>query len=197
MKLIGLTGGIASGKSTVGAMLTERGYPVVCADVIAREVVAPGSAGLEAIVEAFGEGVLLEDGSLNRPALGAIIFKDASARERLNAIVHPLVQGGMAMRLMALGQEGHDLIFADIPLLYEARNPKDFDAVVVVWVDGETQLKRLMARDGSDEDAASARIKSQMSLDEKRGRGDHIIDNRGAISDTKAQVDALITALLS
>lgn len=195
MKIYGLTGGIASGKSTVSRSLRNAGIPVIDADLLAREVVAPGSEGLEGIRARFGDAVILPDGSLDREALGRIIFSDPEARQALNAIIHPLVQMRSAQEVMRYANEGHSMVFMDIPLLYEARDPAHFAAVVVVYVDPETQVQRLMARNGYGREEALSRINSQLSLDEKRKRADYVIDNRGTPEETEAQLAMLIARL--
>lgn len=192
---IGLTGGIASGKSTVTQLLREAGLPVIDSDLLAREAVAPGSALLPRLAESFGASMLKADGTLDREALGRTVFSDPEARARLNALIHPEVQRLSALQVRALQEEGHRLIVLDVPLLYEVRDPADFDAVVVVYVDRETQLRRLMQRNGLSEADARARIQSQGSLEEKRDRADFVIDNRGTPEETRAQVRAVLAQL--
>lgn len=195
MKVHGLTGGIGSGKSTVAGMIHAAGVPLLDADRFAREVVEPGTPALAEIVATFGPEMLEADGRLARKRLGALVFGDEERRRRLNAIVHPRVQAAMGEALLALGQAGQPLAFMDIPLLYESRNPADFDSIVVVWVDGATQLRRLMARDGAGEADARARIASQLSLDEKARRADWVVDNSGELDFTRRQVDWLLARL--
>ncbi len=195
MTILGLTGGIASGKSTVSTMLGALGACVIDADLVAREVVAPGSPGLAEIREHFGDGVLAADGSLDRKALGAIVFADAEKRAALNAIVHPRVFATMLSRVTDALAEKVPLIVLDVPLLFESARKYPVDATAVVYVDPATQLARLMARDGSDEAAARARIEAQMALEEKRKRADHVIDNTGDLEHTRTQVEALVARL--
>jgi dephospho-CoA kinase len=181
MKLIGLTGGIASGKSTAGRLLAARGVPVVDADVLAREAVVPGSPGLAAIVARFGGGILQADGALDRKALGAIVFADADARRDLNAIVHPEVARLAADKLAALRESGAPAAVYEVPLLFESGLEPMFDAILVVACSDETQLHRLMQRDGLDEAAARQRLAAQMPLADKRARATRVIENEGGV----------------
>ena len=194
MRVVGLTGGIGSGKSTVAAFFKQQGAEVVDADQIAREVVEPGRPALEAIIKAFGRDVLQSNGRLDRARLAAIVFKDVAARERLEAITHPPIQQRLLEEVEARRARS-GLLVLDIPLLYERPRIEAVDAVVVVWVDAATQLERLLARGGLDEEAARARIAAQMPLDEKKARADHVIDNSGSREATRRQVDALVNLL--
>lgn len=194
MRVVGLTGGIGSGKSTVAAFFKQQGAEVVDADQIAREVVEPGRPALEAIIKAFGRDVLQSNGRLDRARLAAIVFKDVAARERLEAITHPPIRQRLLEEVEAR-RARPGLLVLDIPLLYERPRIEAVDAVVVVWVDAATQLERLLARGGLDEEAARARIAAQMPLDEKKARADHVIDNSGSREATRRQVDALVNLL--
>lgn len=194
MRVVGLTGGIGSGKSTVAAFFKQQGAEVVDADQIAREVVEPGRPALEAIIKAFGRDVLQSNGRLDRARLAAIVFKDVAARERLEAITHPPIRQRLLEEVEARRARS-GLLVLDIPLLYERPRIEAVDAVVVVWVDAATQLERLLARGGLDEKAARARIAAQMPLDEKKARADHVIDNSGSREATRRQVDALVNLL--
>lgn len=194
MRVVGLTGGIGSGKSTVAAFFKQQGAEVVDADQIAREVVEPGRPALEAIIKAFGRDVLQSNGRLDRARLAAIVFKDVAARERLEAITHPPIRQRLLEEVEAR-RARPGLLVLDIPLLYERPRIEAVDAVVVVWVDAATQLERLLARGGLDEEAARARIAVQMPLDEKKARADHVIDNSGSREATRRQVDALVNLL--
>lgn len=190
--IVGLTGGIASGKSTVTKILRELGAYVVDADVWARTVVSPGSDGLKKIVETFGGEVLHKDGSLNRPALGGIVFHDDEARHKLNAITHPRVRDGMKEETeQFFAEHPNEPIVWDVPLLFEGDTKNLVDTTVLVYVDADTQLRRLMERDGLSERDALARIRSQMSLDEKRQLARYVIDNRGGIDQTREQVEQI------
>jgi dephospho-CoA kinase len=182
MKLLGLTGGIASGKSTAGRMLARAGVPVVDADVLAREAVAPGSAGLAAIVERFGVAVLDDAGQLDRKKLGAVVFVDEDARRALNAIVHPEVARLAAERFETLRATGeHSWCVYEVPLLFENGLDAAMDATILVAVPDEVQLRRVMDRDGLDEAAARARVRAQMPQAEKRRRATFVVDNDGTL----------------
>jgi len=193
--LIGLTGGIASGKTAVARRLAEHGAIHIDADQLAREVVEPGTDGLAAIARRFGDGVLREDGSLDRAALGAIIFSDDQARLDLNAITHPAV-GRLGKRLMAeaAAANPHAIVVYDVPLLIEARTQPDyyrFDLVVVVEADAETRVARMVTLRGMDEDDARRRVSSQSTDAERRAIADVIIDSNGTLDETLRQTDEL------
>jgi len=193
---IGLTGGIASGKSLVAAVLRDLGAGIIDADVIAREVLEPGGPAYAGVVDAFGPGILLPGGAIDRKALAALIFEDPGARERLNALTHPYIRRRMdadAARLAASGR--YDVIVLDIPLLFETHGTRDLDGVMVVYADDATRLKRLMARDGLPEDDARRRIAAQMPLADKAARADWLIDNSGTEDDTRRQVERAWLAL--
>ena len=191
-KIIGLTGGIASGKSTVSNWLISQGYPVVDADIAARRVVEPGMPALREITEAFGRDILLEDGTLDRKKLGAIIFSDEEKRQTLNAIVHPAVREWMRQETERAFSEGASVVIMDIPLLFESKLTHMVEETVLVYVSMETQLKRLMDRDGYSEADALARIHAQMPIDDKRKLADYIIDNNGPVSETIEQVKEIM-----
>lgn len=193
--VIGLTGGIACGKSTVSAMFAEHGAIIVDADRIARLVVEPGTPGLEAVVAAFGEQMRTADGQLDRARLGQLIFRDTHARERLNAILHPRMAQVTARQVQAARAASPPLIVYDAALLIEMGQADAFRPLVVVDLSAEAQLERLMARDGSDPAAAGARIASQMPLRDKVAQADHVIDNSGTRAQTAAQVAALFEEL--
>lgn len=190
--IIGLTGGIASGKSTVSEMLQDAGYPVVDADIAAREVVKKGSLGAQQIKEAFGTEVFQADGELDRPKLGNIIFHDAEKRETLNAIVHPLVKQWMLAEQERHIANGATTIILDIPLLFESQLEDMVQQIIVVSVDENTQLSRLMERNKLTKTEAKARMASQMPLHEKARGADVVIDNAGSLAETKQQVEALV-----
>ena len=191
---IGLTGGIATGKSTVSSMLAERGAIVVDADAIAREVVAPGHPVLDEVVRHFGQAILREDGSLDRQKLGQIVFQDAEKRKELERIMHPAIRSIMLERMHEAEKEHPDtLVVADVPLLYESDIAHLFDEVMVVYAPRHVQLKRLMERNGLNEEEARARIEAQMDIELKKAKADIVIDNSGSLQDTEQQVDRFWT----
>lgn len=190
MITIGLTGGIASGKSAVSELLQERGAVIIDADVLAREVVEPGTRGLALVVQRFGDRILTPDGHLDRPALGEIVFADPAGRRALEQILHPAIR----QRAAELEAEAPPdaVVVHVIPLLIETGQQDRFDRVVVVDVSPQTQLERLLARDGSlSEGAARARIKAQADRETRLAAADVVISNDGAVSDLVAQVDRL------
>lgn len=190
MRVLGLTGGIGSGKSLVDAIFGELGAEVIDADALAREVVEPGQPALAEIVQSFGGDILLPDGRLNRSKLASVIFGDAAARARLNAITHPPIRQLMTEAAAArAGRPG--VLVLDIPLLYESDRTGDVEKVIVVWVDEATQLRRLIERDRLTAEQARQRIAAQMPLEEKRRRADHVIDNSGSPESTRRQVEAI------
>lgn len=187
--IIGLTGGIASGKSTVSAMLAELGAAVVDADQVAREVVLPGEPALREVADAFGQAILNEDGTLNRSKLGEIVFADEAKRKKLEAILHPAIRQVMTDRIERLEKENPKrLVVADIPLLYETGLDARYPEVMVVYVPPSVQLKRLMERDGLSEDKARERLLAQLPIDEKKAKADWVIDNSGTREATRRQV---------
>ncbi|MSM40000.1 MAG: dephospho-CoA kinase [Geobacter sp.] len=188
MRIIGLTGGIASGKSTVARILKEKGAQVIDADQLARDVVVPGTDAHAAIVREFGSDILCPDGTIDRGNLGAIVFADSAARRRLEAITHPAIAKLAEERLDSLRKQGAAVVFYMAPLLIEAGITGRVDDIWVVYVDRETQLARLMARDGSNRQDALRKIESQMPMEEKRGYGREVIDNRGSLEETTRQV---------
>jgi dephospho-CoA kinase len=192
--IIGLTGGIASGKSTVSKLLIQKGFTVVDADEAARKVVEPGEPALGKIIEIFGKSILYPDGTLNRAALGDIIFHDEERRKELNSIVHPAVRAHMLDEKDEAFKSGKKTVIMDIPLLYESNLSWMVDKTIVVYVDRETQLTRLMKRNSLQEAEAIVRIESQMSLEEKKGLAETVLDNRGTIEYTEEQLDELIAS---
>ncbi|HKY37502.1 MAG TPA: dephospho-CoA kinase [Polyangiaceae bacterium] len=195
LRVFGLTGGIGSGKSTVAALLRERGVPVVDADELAREALAPGTPGLAAVVAAFGPDVLSPDGSLDRKRLGGLVFADPEARKTLSGITHPIVRRLSQERFAALEVLGVRLAGYDVPLLFEVGLDRALRPVVVVAASEATQLERTLERGGLSRDEAQARIAAQLPLAEKRARADHVIDNDGSRAELSAQVDALVERL--
>jgi dephospho-CoA kinase len=184
MRRVALTGGIATGKSTVAATLRARGVPVVDADQAARDAVAPGSDGLRAVVERFGPGVLWPDGALDRAGLGRVVFADAAARRDLERIVHPRVRAAVAAFFATTTAPA---AVAEIPLVYESGWFRAFDAVVVVACHPREQLRRLMARDGLEAAAAQARLDAQWPIGDKVRLADRVIVTDGALADTARQ----------
>ncbi len=185
MLRIGLTGGIGSGKSTVAGLLAQRGARIVDADVLARQVVAPGTPGLAAVVDAFGDRVLSADGSLDRPALAAVVFGDPSARATLDGIVHPLVRARAVELIAALPDDA--VVVQDIPLLVETGQAASFDLVLVVEAELETRVARLVQR-GLSEDDARARIAAQATDEQRRAVADVVLDNSGSPDHLAEQV---------
>ncbi|HXX71183.1 MAG TPA: dephospho-CoA kinase [Candidatus Acidoferrum sp.] len=193
MLRIGLTGGIASGKSTVAALLRERDYPVLDADVLAHELLEPGQDSYQEVVREFGEGILTSDGAVDRQKLGAIVFADAGKRERLNQIMHPRIQKIAAQWFSVLDRPGGpDFAFENAALILEAGAKRNFDRVVVCWCRPEQQIERLVARGLSVEDA-ERRVRSQMPMDQKRQLADDLIDCSGSIDDTEKCVEELVS----
>ena len=196
--LVGLTGGIASGKSAVSRQLAELGCRLIDADVLAREVVAPGEPAWRAIVEEFGPAVVRPDGQVDRKRLGALVFADPARRKALEAITHPAILARRQAILDAWAAEGFDgLVVLDIPLLIEISAAAHVDRVVLVYVEPEVQLKRLMGRDGFDRAEAERRVASQMPLAEKVRHAHFVVDSSGAHEETAAQVRAVHAALLA
>ena len=195
MHVFGLTGGIASGKSTVGRRFARRGVPVVDADELAREVVAPGSDGLRAIVEAFGRGVLKDDGALDRAALGALVFSAPEKRRVLEAITHPLIARAGQAKMMTLAAEGHGLACYEAALLVEAGTADLFRPLVVVAAPESVQIARTSVRDSVDEAAAAARVRAQKPLHEKVAVADHVITNDGSLDELVAAADRTLDAI--
>ena len=192
--VIGLTGGIASGKTTVSDYLKSLGVCVIDADEVAHEVTSPGSAGFKEIIEEFGEDLLTAEGNLNRKKLGEIVFSDKEALSKLNAIVHPLVIENIRQMLVKI--ECSPCVVLDVPLLFESGMDDLCDEVWVVAVDEDTQVKRLMERDGYNLDEATRRVNAQMPLEEKVRRANRVLDNTGTIEETKRQVDELFEGVM-
>jgi len=190
-RVIGLTGGIASGKSMVAGMLATKGAWIVDADQLARRVVGPGSPALTEIAQTFGPQVIAADGALNRSRLADLVFADESARQRLNAIVHPGVLELSQAEIREAQSAGARIIVYDVPLLFETERQAEFDGTVLVWVQAQTQLLRLRLRSDLSEADAQARIASQMPLERKRELANWVIDNSGNLDETRDLVDVL------
>lgn len=190
-----MTGGIASGKSEVARRLVELGAVLVDADLIAREVVEPGTDGLAEIVAAFGPGMLKDDGGLDRAALGSVVFADPARRELLNSIIHPRVRARAAE--IVAGAPGGAVVVQDIPLLVETGQAADFDVVVVVDAPDEVRIRRLGDRNGLTADESRARIAAQASREERLKAADYVIENTGSLLDLRDAVDRLWHDLLA
>jgi dephospho-CoA kinase len=195
MHVFGLTGGIGSGKSTVAARWRERGVPVVDSDQLAREVVDPGTEGLQQIVGAFGPAFVSPDGALDRAAVARLVFRDPEARARLEAIVHPRVRALADERFAALRAAGEPLACNEVPLLVEVGLAEQLRPLVVVTASEAKRIARTVARDGSSEDQVRARIHAQMPLADKAKLADHVIDNDGPLERTLAETDHVLRAI--
>lgn len=189
MLRVGLTGGIASGKSEVSRRLAELGAVLIDADLLAREAVEPGSEGLAEVVRAFGPGILQDDGALDRAALGALVFADPERRDQLNAIVHPRVRARAAELMAAASDEA--VVVQDIPLLVETGQAGSFDVVVVVDAPDEVRIRRLAERNGMTPEDAAARMAAQATREERLAAADHVIENSGSLDELRAAVDRL------
>ncbi|MGM0212957.1 dephospho-CoA kinase [Enterococcus sp. AZ109] len=185
--VLGVTGGIASGKSTVVKIFREAGFPVVDGDIVARQVVEPGTPGLAALIDVFGGEIITSAGTLNRKKLGNLIFSDAKERQKLNHTLDPYIRDEIDQQINTAKLDS-PLVIADIPLLFEGHYERKMDAVAVVYVDQATQMQRLMRRNNLTETEATSRIRSQMSLEEKKQLADFVFDNRGSMEETKHQV---------
>lgn len=195
---VGLTGGIATGKSTVSQMLRVRGAAIVDADQVAREVVEPHTPGWKRIRERFGDRILRSDGFLDRKALREVVFRDPQARRDLNGILHPLIRERMLEKAESLERERPErIIVFDIPLLYESRLTHWVRKVIVVYIPESLQIRRLMAREGIGEEEALRMIRAQMPIEEKKRMADCLIDNSGTLEETERQVDHLWRYLTS
>lgn len=190
-KLIGITGGIGAGKSLVADLFRQAGGVVVDADLLAREVTAPGSEALKEIVESFGRRVLDERGRLDRAELGRIVFENLEARRRLEAITHPAIASAARARFEALGRQGHRLLFYEAALLVETGRHREMDALVVVRADDEVRIQRLMRRDNISREEVEKRLAAQAPQVEKVAVADYLIDNSGSVEQTRAQVEEI------
>ena len=198
-KIIGITGGIATGKSTVSNILLKRGYPLIDADKVARGVVEIGKPAYFKIIQEFGQGILNEDKSLNRKMLGKIIFSDEEARKKLNNITHPYIFEYIKEKLELLSK-GNPVVFLDIPLLFEEyysliQHGINFDEIWLVYADKEIQVDRLMKRDNISKDEAVKKIQSQMDMEEKKKMATRIIDNSGDIKSLEEQIDIILESI--
>ncbi|GED34569.1 dephospho-CoA kinase [Brevibacillus centrosporus] len=193
--ILGLTGGIATGKSTVTGMLRERGIPVIDADQIAREVVEPGKPAYEAIVRHFGREILLEDGQIDRKKLGEVVFSDETERQKLNAIVHPEVRRVMREEAEAAEAGGAEIVFMDIPLLFESKLQHMVEKIAVVYAPADMQLARMIERDELEEEQAHKRLRAQFPIDQKKSEADFLIDNSASREETVKQVEQMLAVI--
>lgn len=190
--IIGLTGSIASGKSTVAKMIQAYGLPIVDADVVARQVVEPGSVTLKKIAEAFGQEIIAEDGSMDRAKVGSIIFHDETMRQKLNSIIHPAIREEMIRQRDEFISYGEKNVFMDIPLLFESKLEHFVENIIVVSVSEEVQLERLMARNGLTEQEARARIATQIPVAQKEALAHAVIHNNGTYEQTAEQLQNIL-----
>ncbi|KAJ7031122.1 dephospho-CoA kinase-domain-containing protein [Mycena alexandri] len=195
MLVVGLTGGIATGKSSVSNLLKGKQIPVVDADILARQVVDPGTPALTKIVSFFGPEILQSDGTLDRKKLGSVIFNDDVKRRKLNSIVHPAVRRAMLWGVIKHWLRGSKYCILDVPLLIEGGLWKLVGQVVVVHCSAEVQLERLMQRDSSSREDATSRLNSQLAIAEKVQYADRVVDNSGSVQDLEAHVDELVESL--
>lgn len=191
--IIGLTGSIGTGKSTIANMFKKMAIPLIDADQIARQVVEPNEHAYEKIVEQFGNEILHADGSINREVLGNIIFTDEKKRQQLNAIVHPAIRKEMLRQRDAYVEQGEECVVMDIPLLYESKLTHFVEKVLVVAVDEDVQLERILNRDKSPKEAALKRIQSQIPVAKKATLADAVIDNNGTIEQSHKQLINILT----
>lgn len=195
MLWIGLTGGYGSGKSTAAKLLKQRGFAVIDADVLARLALGPGTQGQKEVVNQFGASLLLPSGELDRKRLGEIVFRDPALLQALERIVHPEVRRKAESERQRLKEEGHEVAFYDVPLLFEKNMEPLFDKIIVVNSSLEDQILRAMQRDGVTREAAMMRIKNQISLSEKTKRANFVLENGGTLNDLEKQIDQLLKQL--
>ncbi len=195
MLKIAITGGAGSGKSTVARMFVELGAPVLDADAAARKAVAVGTPAWQELRRLFGEEYFNPDGELNRAKVAQLVFADPEARKRLNAIVHPQVARELQRQIKELEQQGANLVFVEVQLLFEAGLEAAYDRVIVVYVDPEDQIRRLQGRDDRDAGEIEGILKAQWPLNDKAARADFVVDNRGTLDDTRKKVQEIWTEL--
>jgi dephospho-CoA kinase len=196
MRVFGLTGNIGSGKSTVARMLREAGIPVLDADLISREVTAPGGRAYDVVVRAFGRGIVRDDGSIDRKRLGEIVFSNPTLRARLEEITHPAIFDAMKEAIAGLEREGHRAAVVEATLIHESGRKGLFEAVISVTCDRETAISRLAARDRMSRSDVEARLRAQMDADRKAGASDYVIDNSATPEETGRQVKRIARILL-
>jgi len=197
VKVIGLTGSIATGKSTVATFLKDNGISVICADALAQELTQKGQPALKHIALIFGLEFLNQDGTLNRKKLGDLVFNDPDSRDKLNALMHPLVKSELIKQIQILRDKQESLVILDIPLLYESGFESLCDKIIVVYTPETLQKERLMSRNGYTEAEALSRIKAQMDIESKKSKADFVIDNSQDILTTKKHAKELLTLLNS
>jgi dephospho-CoA kinase len=195
MRVFGLTGNIGSGKSTVAAMLRDAGIPVLDVDRISKEVTAPGGRAYDSVVQAFGRGIVQDDGSIDRKRLGEIVFAEPRLRTQLEAITHPAILEGVKEAIAGIKREGHRAAVVEATLIHESGRKGLFEAVISVSCDRETAISRLAARDGMTRAQAEARLRAQMPADLKAGASDYLIDNSGTLDETRRQVEQVMRVL--
>jgi dephospho-CoA kinase len=195
MLVVGLTGGIASGKSTVSQMFREAGIPVICADELAHEVVKPGSAALDKIRQTFGDEFIDSEGNLDRAAMARLVFDDKSRRKDLESIIHPRVAEEQRKLIREFAAQGHNIVVVDVPLLYESGLEESFDMILVAYVPHEVQIQRLIARDRVTDKEARSRLDAQLPIDKKKRLAGRVIDNTGPVEHTREQVLGIIKEL--
>ncbi len=195
MLVVGLTGGIASGKSTVSQMFREAGIPVICADELAHEVVKPGSAALDKIRQTFGDEFIDSEGKLDRAAMARLVFDDKSRRKGLESIIHPRVAEEQRKLIREFAAQGHNMVVVDVPLLYESGLEESFDMILVAYVPPEIQVQRLIARDRVSDKEARSRLDAQLPIDKKKRLAGRIFDNTGPVEHTREQVLGIIKEL--
>ena len=195
MRVVGLTGGIGTGKSAVAAILRELGVTVIDADEATRAVQARGTDGLNRLAQEFGSSIITPEGDLDRSRLADIAFKDPDARLRLNAIVHPLVRQWMGERQQEAFERGDELVVMDIPLLFESRGAGAFQTTILVYAPEELQLRRLMELRGMTDEQARQRIAAQMPIEEKRRLATHVIENSGSLEQLRTRVRQILAEI--
>lgn len=196
MKWIGLTGGIATGKSTVSAILKDRGYPVVDADDLAREVIQPGTIGLSQVIQAFGPEVLGPDGQLDRQKMAKLVFSDRQKLLKLESIIHPRIQDRVKQLKAQFQGSGAKVAFYDVPLLFEKNMKAQFELVVLVYASADEQRRRMKKRNQYSDLEVETRLASQLSIDDKVKLADFVVYNTGSIDDLQTQVNQLLKSIV-
>lgn len=197
MLWIGLTGGLGSGKSTVAQILRKKGIAVIDADRKAREVIEKGSEGFQEVVDAFGPQVLGPDQEINRSELARLVFQSAALKEKLESIIHPKIQEAVRSERSYLQDQGLQIAFYDVPLLFEKNLQKQFDAVLVVFAPKELQIQRVRERNQWSLDEIESRLQNQVSLDQKKNQADYVIENTGTLLELEAQVEKTLEQIFT